>query len=182
MIVATLDSMIQLSTFDGENGYWVVPANGARRGLMLEYWTLDGERMVNLERQVPWLPAGGYPPIAGLGGEGAGEPELPEYDMLHIDSQGLIRVVVVARDARWRYLTGPEKQEMMDELYDALLEVIDPIAGEVLVSYRYDGPSQELPPFSRFIPGTSRSYRTVEGALGDRTFEIVDVRLVEASR
>lgn len=126
------------SAIDGD-GLWVTPPDGARRGMALERWTFEGRRTRLLERRVPWLPPDGYP-------EEPGGPRLPEYDLVHVDGEGLIWIVVAVRDPRWRQVSGEERRSVERELYDGRVEVIDPEAGRVVASYRYDGPPEQMPP------------------------------------
>lgn len=154
-------------------GLWVVPPNGARRGFALERWTYEGRRTRVLERRVPWLPPDGYSEA-----DASGEPHLPEYDLVHLDGEGLLWVMVVVRDLRWRPVSGEERQDLTRELYDGRLEVIDPKAGRVVASYRYDGPPDEVPPLD-FLGDGRRAHRVVEDALGLTAIEIFDVHLVQ---
>lgn len=163
----------RLSALAADGGFWVVPPNGAARGMTLEHWTFEGERLLTIERQVPWLPPEGYPSASD-----PSEPDLPEYDLVHVDPQGLIWAAVVVRDPRWREVPRAEKAAVQNELYDARMEVIDPASARVVAAYRYDGPDEELPPFSRFFANGRRSYRTTEDANGLPSIEIYDLHLV----
>lgn len=158
------------SALDG-GGLWVAPPNGARRGLFLERWTLDGHPTRVLERRVSWLPPDGYP-------EAPGAYPLPEYDMVHVDADGFIWIGMAVRDPRWRLMAAGEREALTKELYDGRLEVIDPEHGRVVASYRYDGPP-EMPPFERFLGAGRHSYRILHDSLGLRSIEILDIHLVD---
>jgi len=162
----------RLSALAPNGGFWVVPPNGAARGMTLEHWTFEGERMLTLERHVPWLPREGYPSTSDQSG-----PNLPEYDLLHVDAQGLIWVIVAVRDPRWREVPRAEMAALQNELYDARMEVVDPQSARVVASFRFDGPDEELPPFSRFLGNGRRSFRITEDASGLRSIEIYDLYL-----
>lgn len=160
---------------DVDDGLWVAPPNGARRGLSVERWTFDGRRERILERRVPWLPPDGYEEVPG-------EPRLPEYDYVHVDGEGLLWIVMAVRDPRWRRVSPEERQGVEQELYDGRLEVIDPEAGRVVASYRYDGPAEGPPPFSEFLGDGRRLFRIAQDSLGLRAIEIYDIHLVEGGR
>jgi hypothetical protein len=164
--------MYQLSAYDGKNGFWVVPRNGTPTGMTLEYWTTEGERLVTLRREVPWLPSSGYPQV-----DDPTEPALPEYDHIYVDSRGLIWVGVIVRDPRWRPVTGPEKRDVASELWDVRVEVIDPRSATVIASFIHDGPSEEVPPMARLFPNSSRSYRPSPDEMQRGSVEIFDIHL-----
>lgn len=151
--------------------YWVLPESGGRSGLVLEEWTTTGTRGRTLTRAASWLPASGYAPVAG-------EPALPEFEAVQSDPDGFLWVRMAVRDPRWRSIEGAAKRTAMAELYDGRVEVIDPVAGVVLATFRIDDPATEMPPFTSLIPGTRRAYREVVDALGSRSIEIFDIYLV----
>ena len=64
------------------------------------------------------------------------------------------------------------------EIADGRFVIIDPASGVELVSYRFDGPFEEPPPFAGLFPGTRRSYRSVRDSLGLRSIQIYDIYLV----
>jgi len=151
-----------------EDGFWVTPPSAGRLGLVLEHWTYEGEKTRTLERRVSWLPPDGYEARPG-------EPPLPEFERIHIDPDGLLWVTLAVRDPRWRETTPSERSKLASQLYDGRLEVIDPRAGVVVASYRYDGPDEEPSPI-RFLRGR-RAYRLVSDSLGLTSVEVVNVSL-----
>lgn len=155
-----------------DDGVWVLPESGTR-GIVLERWSFDGEKLASLEYDAPWLPIDGYPDS-----DIQGEPDLPDFDAVHLDPDGLLWVPVGARDPRWRAIDGPERADVAGELYDGRLVVINPRSAEVVASLRIDSPFDQAPPFERFISGR-RAYRTTVDSIGNESLEIVDVYLVD---
>jgi hypothetical protein len=161
----------RLVAVEGDSAFWTTPRNGARQGLTVERWTVQGTRTQTVSRKAGWLPEDGYAQPAS-----AGEPELPEYDMLHRTPDGLLWVAVVVRDARWHSVDATQTRALQQTLYDTRVEVIDPVSRTVAASYVYDGPPDTIPPFARFLPGTRRSYRIVsDTTTGLRRMEIFDI-------
>jgi len=168
----------RISVLDDADGFWTTAPDGAYHGVLLERWTLDGRMSHEVMHSTTWLPKDGYPPASN-----ASEPQLPEYDLLHLDRDGLLWVALIVRDERWKPTEDTEdgaRGPLADELFDARVEVIDPGSGAVLVSYRRDGPGDELPPFSRFARG-NRSYRFVRDSSGVTRIELFDIHLVAHS-
>jgi hypothetical protein len=109
------------------------------------------------------------------------EPKLPQYDMLHLDPEGLLWIGAAVRDPRWRHIPQAEREAVAIELYDGRVEVIDPDAGVVLASVRYDGPPAPVPPL-QFMPRTRHAFRVVEDSVGLGTIEIFEIHLVRMRR
>lgn len=161
---------MRLVATEGNSAFWTTPRSG--EGITLERWTTAGAKTRTLTRTAEWLPESGY------GDRRGDEPELPEYDMLHRTPDGLLWVSVIVRDARWHPVDVSQARALEQELYDARVEVIDPVSATVAASYVYNGPPDTIPPFARFLPGTRRSYRIVsDTATGLRRIEIFDIYL-----
>jgi hypothetical protein len=118
-------------------------------------------------------------------------PELPAVRFLHVDQDGLLWIVLGAKDKRWRKvdpaemarLTPEQAARLMSELGDIRLEVIDPSGPRVLASEfvdEYPGSTGTSEPyFFRFVPGSRKSYRSVMDAkTGLLTVQLFDVSLV----
>ena len=162
----------RISTLASDGEFWVPPVSGSHGRIELERWSPEGRRTALIRRKTSWLPEKGYAPIRG-------EPQLPEYDFIHVDANGLLWIGIVVRDRRWRQLQGAERRKYQDELYDARIEVLDPTSGRIIASLTYDGPSTPMPPFGRFFPSSNRAYRIAEDSLGFRSIQVYDVFLVE---
>jgi len=166
------------SAYAGGDTFWTAAPDGARSGIVLEEWTLDGKHLRTLRRDVPWLSDKGYSPIPG----DVNESRFPLYGRLNIDESGLIWYEVIVRDRRWR---TPEERpegfdwsEMLGELYDVRLEVIDPDAGEVLASVILD--DINTLPFLSGFRGTRNFYRSTLDSLGLNVLEVFEARLVQS--
>ena len=160
----------RMSAFDGRDAFWVTRPNGHHEPITLQRWTKDRRLAQELELRVPWFPDGGY--------DNTSRPIMPEYDVLHVDASGLVWMCVLVRDKRWQQLQGEERRKREHEIADWRCEVIDPASDVTLVSYRFDGPFEDQPPFARLFPGTRRSYRSVRDSLGLRSIQIYDIYLV----
>ena len=162
---------VRMSAVADSHSFWVTPPNGHSGPITLQRWSLDEQLLTQAEMRTPWFPKGGYANQL--------EPLLPEYEDLHYDSDGLLWVVLRVRDKRWRVIKDElRRYESRGRLYDTRLEVIDPVAGVSVASFKRDGPHEERPPFGRFIPGTRRSYRKITDDAGLETLELFDVYLV----
>ena len=132
--------------------------------------SIRGQKIRELQRNADWLPDNGY-------SEGVpGEPPLPEYDLLRVDPDGNLWIVLMVRDERWRKLRDRDRRAFSAELYDARLEVIDPMSRKTIASYRRDSLLEEMPPFSRFLRGR-RSYRVMNDSSGLKQIEVFDIYL-----
>lgn len=108
---------------------WIAPAPGSGEGYVIERWSRDGRLLQLIRRDVPWLPLTGY----------SDEPRAPDFKFLHVDGDGLLWVGVVVKDERWSESRPGEHPDAREaEQADIRIEVIDPRAGRVLASVRYD--------------------------------------------
>ncbi|TVP60117.1 MAG: hypothetical protein EA351_00980 [Gemmatimonadales bacterium] len=108
----------------------------------IEEWSVEGNMMRELTRQVPW-----FPPVERGGFIDAESPPNPELGPIHSDRAGLLWVVVQVPSANWE-----EALEMQPDPYgrqrlvpgnprlyqDALIEVIDPGTGRIVARTRTD--------------------------------------------
>ena len=162
----------RLSTLDRQGGMWVAPPSGSP--FLLEHWTIEGAKQSTLKRRAEWLPEQGDQITASAGGI-----LVPDYDLLHLDSSGLLWIAAVVQSSSERRPTARDHSgESIADLYDVRIEVIDPRTHLVLASYIHDGPHAQLPPFSRFIPSTNLGYRSSQDSLGMRSLEVFRVTLV----
>lgn len=147
---------------------------------VLEQWHRDGRLLRRLRREdVGWMRhASRNTP------EGRLNPYL--YDV-HVGPGGLLWVTVKARDAQWRQKIdfGPEgapgvrgirsKTGNLFDLHDGVLEVLDPVSGEILASTRMD----EL--IHGFV-GSDRLYTFEQDELGVGTLVVHRFSLERSAR
>lgn len=113
----------------------------ARPSYRLEEWAVGGERLRTLEREVSW-----FPPHDGSIRARDGSP-LPYAKAIHQDETGLLWVIIWVPGDRWQeglsdgprsdLLPGPTVTDY-SQLYDSVVEVIDPEAERVVRSQRFD--------------------------------------------
>lgn len=120
-------------------GLWTIPFVG---DYLIEAWSEGGERSLALKRDVPW-----YPPSDGMWDLIPGRPPYPRMLGIWEDTAGRIWTAVLVPEEDWqdgtgapRILEGREIYRILDraEVYDTILEVIDPKRGAVLYSQRFD--------------------------------------------
>jgi len=108
----------------------------------VERWSLDGARQAAFVRDVPW-----FQPYTDMRWRPDQAPH-PILMALRQDAGGRLWTVVRVADARWRDARpvvadtllarrNPAGQYDPEDLYDTVVEVIDPACGRVLVSRRY---------------------------------------------
>jgi hypothetical protein len=125
-----------LTTNDSES-VW----SGALPRYRMEEWTVGGGRMRVLEREVDW-----FTPHDGSRLAADGSPR-PRFQALHEDKEGLLWTVVWVPAPRWE--EGLRESDGVGALpglvvtdyskvYDSVVEVIDPEAGRVVRSQRFD--------------------------------------------
>lgn len=162
----------------GGGRFWAAPPPSAPGGYVLEEWTVQGELLQRLHRDVSWAEdrTGGDDGLM-----------LPAFN-LAVDEHGLLWVTAMAKDRRWSPLDREELRaaqndaELMTELFDIRYEVINPSSGVLLASGLIDVVAAEderdHPPIFRILPGTSMSYRPRPDSLGLMTIEVFDLRLL----
>ena len=110
---------------------------GHVRKYVIEKWTVTGEKILTLERSVNWFPA--------LTGADSWSPDVPPHSQLDgtwEDPDGHLWVSVLVPDPEWRealtQVQGGGYVSLHDEYLDMIIEVIDPVSGEVLAGNRFD--------------------------------------------
>lgn len=167
---------IRHSAYGGGSTFWVAPHDGGP--LILEEWSLDGERLRTLTRVASWMDAqSGASRSADL-------PLMPAYDYLHIDDDGLLWYMVALRDehAGDAPARAADRGRSSPDMFDVRFEVVDPAAGEVLASVHIDEPGDSVPPIVRFIPRSRMAYRTRADSLGLQTLDLFEIRLIARAR
>ncbi len=106
----------------------------------LAEWTLSGTKVRELVREpAPFAAWASYPAV------GPTQPPLPEVRGVHRDSLGMLWIIYAVADGDWQ--TAIEKAEgahgalyraPADDLYDTIIEVIDPAERTVVASLRVD--------------------------------------------
>lgn len=110
----------------------------------IERWSLEGVRQAALVRDVPW-----FQPYTDMRWRPGQEPH-PILMAMRRDAAGRLWTVVRVADRRWRdarpVITdtllarrNPAAQYDPEELFDTMVEVIDPACGRVLLSRRFPG-------------------------------------------
>jgi hypothetical protein len=160
-------------TCSGARTFWV--ARAVEGAYLLEEWSPEGELLRTFRRTASWFdPQREDDPLS---------INMPPFQALHASPDGLVWVMAVVRDPRWRpHDESSGADPRLSELFDVRYEVIDPAAADVLASAPVDDiandPGTLLPPLTRFIPRASRSYRPVaDTATGLETIEIFDLVL-----
>jgi hypothetical protein len=172
-------------SYAGGATFWVGPPSFVGRGYELEQWSVSGERLRVIRREVSWFPRGAdiAPPARGEGGP----RERPAaIGGIHADSSGLIYVVVAVPNPRWTQpsgrRTGAQMRQDREESQHAYIEVIDSRSGVVLASEGPMRPSRARAEFaSGFFPRSRMSYLFGESPEGFPRVSLREFRL-EAAR
>ena len=157
-----------------KTGFWSVPAFG---NYLIEHWSQDGKRTMLLRRTPNWfvtLPQ-------GLSGKNpfTTDPPVSVVEGLWEDSKGLLWVMIRTADPARHEVPAetvrtPEGNVSVpgepDRVSDTIVEVIDPKAGILLVSQRFD----QL--FIRSMKG-GRIAHIRENSNGIIAVEILELRL-----
>ena len=107
---------------------------GHARQYVIEKWTVTGEKNLALERSVDWFPA-----KTGADSWSPDVPPHPEMAGTWEDPDGHLWVAVYVPDPEWREaLQAGEYGPLANEYLDMMVEVLDPISGEVLAERRFD--------------------------------------------
>jgi hypothetical protein len=164
--------------YDGGPTFWTAYAPAGDGSYRIEEWSIDGQRTRVFRRDADWFkPQADDDPFP---------TKFPPFQVMHV-SEGLVWLVAVVRDARWREIpVRDEALSRVSELFDLRYDVIDTNAGSVLVSGVIDEiptgtADRPFPPIVRFIPRTSRSYRPVTDSLGLETIQVFDIVLVRSN-
>ncbi|HYW11677.1 MAG TPA: hypothetical protein VE871_06950 [Longimicrobium sp.] len=117
---------------------------GHLTGYRIERWSLEGERQAAFVRDVPW-----FQPYTDMRWRPDQAPH-PILMALRQDAGGRLWSVVRVADERWQGARpviadtllarrNPAAQYDPEELFDTMVEVIDPACGRVLLSRRFPG-------------------------------------------
>ncbi len=156
--------------------FWAAPAHRYR----LEEWTVTGRRLRVIERTVPWFP----PRERDEMWDGRGGPPPPVVAELFLDPEtGLLWTRVMVPDGDYEESQGAVGGGLLtlgdlDELYDFVIEVLDPGTGRLLASRTSDRQAESVTGFLR--PGLA--YRIEETALGLLRYHILEVAVVPGPR
>jgi hypothetical protein len=145
----------------GGDTFWAGPPADSRGhgpdGYTLEHWSLEGERLLTLRRDVSWFRAIWPPPAPPPEG---GPMERPPVGMgfLHLDDSGLLLVGTTGPSEAWRPYTFQEWSALSPEeqarSFEARIDVFDTHAGVLLASRVLTGAEMAAPPFEDLFPGT----------------------------
>lgn len=129
----------------GVSGVWT--ALGTR--YVIELWSPDGSRTATITREAPWFMLMTVEELSQRSARGEPSPVLRSID---VDALGRIWVLISVADSRWssaiRVTPGRRFPEVTDPVRhtDTILEIIDPTAGTLLLSTRFDVPKLALLP------------------------------------
>lgn len=177
---------------EAEEGYrpdivwsgWRVLARAAPNALwaaykpryVIEKWSLDGDKLATLTRRAEWFEPHNQFPYPD-----PDQPPRPFVRDIYEDSEGLLWVIIIVADREWQRgiaETGSRNETNgyvitnQNQFLDSVIEVIDPAAGVLVTSERFDLE------FKRFLEdGTVVSYR--EEGIG---FPYIDVWRVQLSK
>ena len=137
---ALIDAARRLAAPVGPN-LWTAKFND----YVLEQWSLDGRKLAQMIRQVPWFPpnANVRPPANATAGT---HREPPQMRSLSEDTAGRLWTLTTVPDRDWQPRTLPAApgggtytpDSLRHKLHDSVLEVIDPARGEVLATRTFD--------------------------------------------
>lgn len=106
----------------------------------IEEWSVDGTRRRVLERVADW-----FPPWNEWGGTADVERPPSRVAHLMVDGRGLLWVITIVADARWKPSGPPAGERRMrsmteiGEQFDTIIEVVDLARAEVVASQRLPG-------------------------------------------
>ncbi len=155
-------SITRSSSYAGGNSIWFAPPQDSVGPYVLEEWSLDNKPLRRIERVASW-----YRVMEGPAPDGG--TMYPSTPSVTVDSQGLLLVLTAVRRPGLR--PGADTLPPEQRVYPAQLrmEVIDPVAEEVLASR--DIRSGEIP--TPFPHGTRTGVRKITDSTGLEHFEIV---------
>jgi hypothetical protein len=169
----------------GGDTFWAGPPSDHRGygpdGYTLQHWSLDGEFLLTLRREVPWFRAIWPPPDPQPEGGPAERPPV-QVGILHLDDSGLLLVATAGPSEEWRPLTFQERSALSPEeqarWFEARIEVFDTRAGVLLASRTLTGEEMAAPPFESLFPGTRLGARLEEDEQLLPRVRIVEYELV----
>jgi hypothetical protein len=153
------NALHRVSAYAGDSTFWVAPPDNEPM-YRLERWSLDGELLQTVTRDVEWFRSTG--PEADV---------RPSLHGLHVDGDGLLYAYLTVPNSSFhrRGSQGLPTPEMIDFYYD----VIDPRSETLLASGRTDG--RELP--FRFFGVSNEGAVLRESETGLLSWEIASVLL-----
>jgi hypothetical protein len=167
--------------YAGGASFWAAPGAWDGTGYTLEEWSTDGTLLRTIRRDVPWFPVGAKPPERVREGQPrSNTPPPPAFGQIHLDAEGLLITFIGVANDRWRPEQGSfaEREAAQEEMYDAVVEVIDTRAGALLASERMLAADALSRIAHWFFSGQASGYRVEETPLGLPVVKILDYRLV----
>jgi hypothetical protein len=122
----------------GNDGVWAAHPTK----YVFELWAFSGQKIRELERNVSW-----FRPHNGSNGDNPNAPPNPLIMDLRMDSTGKLWVIAHVADENWtsglgnvRGLYDRQVRGVADanKYWDSIIEVIDPVAGTLVASQRFD--------------------------------------------
>lgn len=153
--------------YTGGSSFWasplIVSPGYSPSGYVLEEWSLQGELMRTLRRDVPWHPIAWPPPPPSP--SGIDLPYRPTHvSDLHLDDRGILLVAIVSQSESWRPMTfeayGQLTPEERISMYDVRLEAIDTASGTLLVSQILENGRLRS---GGIVPGTNTAFEIEVG-------------------
>ncbi len=118
-------------SYSGGSQVWVGPLGQYR----LELWDTAGTHLRTFVRSAPWF----KPWVRRSALQPFREKPNPTLLSVREDHAGLLWVILRVPDRNWE--PGVE-EPAYEHVYDAILEVVDPETGDLLISERFDEPDQ----------------------------------------
>lgn len=115
----------------GGNDVWVTTLGDYR----LELWDTAGVHLQTLVRDAPWF----RPWQRRIAGEPFRARPPTKIISVHQDKRGLLWVFSRVPDREWQPGFDPPAYA---QVYDTVIEVVDPTSGELIISQRFDAPNQ----------------------------------------
>jgi hypothetical protein len=149
-------------SYAGGQLFWAGPPSFVGRGYEIELWTVGGERIRTLRREIGWFPKGADK-RAVRASEGNAVVRPAAVGSIHADGSGLVVVAVTVPNSAFKQPPGRRTPSQLrqdrDESQLAYLEVIDADAGVVLASEGPMRPSEFVSKVvSGFFPRSMTSY------------------------
>jgi hypothetical protein len=166
----------------GDTAFWASPVSYAAQGYALELWSPAGKLIRTYRRHASWFPDG--KPVEHFGRElGSGRrpsprPEPSNPQPRNVDGEGFVMAYVWVQNDRWT--SDTTKRLKAGTTQNLHLEVIDPLAGEVVASERVSlwallrGAVPKM-----FFPGTRLGYYVVQSNLGIPEVHVVEYMLLQ---